>query len=301
MNHIEKFNNREPDKIYNQYALKNNLITNGNGKIQNNIKTEKDNLIANYNSLNTNMFNYNEFINKNTKNFESCYTKNASKNNPAQKQTNDFKYNNCINMILDNQNLNNNERIIVNQNEANKIKVKLDSKNKQLKEINIKNKVENNINKQTNKNNIQQHQNNLHNNNLINSNDNHEKKDETPFFIRNCKNTEITLPRKYISENLWHINDFEIGKKLGSGRFGKVYLVREKKRNFICAIKIIFKSQLVKNNFLPQIRREIEIQSHLNHENILKFFGFFWDERRIFLILEYAPGGELYKELKNTV
>jgi len=27
-------------------------------------------------------------------------------------------------------------------------------------------------------------------------------------------------------------------------------------------------------------------------------YGFFWDEKKIYLILEYAPGGELYKELK---
>jgi hypothetical protein len=28
-------------------------------------------------------------------------------------------------------------------------------------------------------------------------------------------------------------------------------------------------------------------------------YGFFWDDKKIYLILEYAPGGELYKELKK--
>ena len=28
-------------------------------------------------------------------------------------------------------------------------------------------------------------------------------------------------------------------------------------------------------------------------------YGFFWDEKKIYLILEYAPGGELYKDLKK--
>lgn len=36
--------------------------------------------------------------------------------------------------------------------------------------------------------------------------------------------------------------------------------------------------------------REIEIQSHLRHQNILRMYGFFHDEARIYLILEYAPG-----------
>lgn len=46
-----------------------------------------------------------------------------------------------------------------------------------------------------------------------------------------------------------------------------------------------------------QLRREIEIQSHLRHKNILRMYGYFWDENRIYIILEFAPGGELYKQL----
>jgi serine/threonine protein kinase len=30
-------------------------------------------------------------------------------------------------------------------------------------------------------------------------------------------------------------------------------------------------------------------------------YGFFWDDKKIYLILEYAPGGELYKELKKQL
>ena len=47
------------------------------------------------------------------------------------------------------------------------------------------------------------------------------------------------------------------------------------------------------------VRREIEIQSHLRHPNILRLFGYFYDECRVYLILEFAPKGELYKSLKQ--
>ena len=67
------------------------------------------------------------------------------------------------------------------------------------------------------------------------------------------------------------------------------------------ALKVLSKKQLVQKNVEHQLRREIEIQSHLNHENILKMYGFFWDKKKIYLILEYAPGGELYKELQKQV
>ncbi|GJD10077.1 Aurora kinase A-A [Galdieria sulphuraria] len=97
----------------------------------------------------------------------------------------------------------------------------------------------------------------------------------------------------------WSLDDFDIGRPLGRGKFGNVYLAREKKTKFVVALKILFKSQLVKAGVEHQLRREIEIQSHLRHPNILKLYGYFYDKSRVFLILEYAAGGELYKELQK--
>ena len=61
----------------------------------------------------------------------------------------------------------------------------------------------------------------------------------------------------------WSLNDFDIGKPLGNGKFGKVYLAREKKSHFIVALKVLFKNQLTKAGVEHQLRREIEIQAHL--------------------------------------
>jgi serine/threonine protein kinase len=68
-------------------------------------------------------------------------------------------------------------------------------------------------------------------------------------------------------------------------------------KQFIVALKVLMKSQLMKAGVEHQLRREIEIQSHLRHKNILRLYGYFYDEKRVYLILEYAPKGELYKEL----
>uniref|UniRef100_A0A8D0BDS7 non-specific serine/threonine protein kinase n=1 Tax=Salvator merianae TaxID=96440 RepID=A0A8D0BDS7_SALMN len=95
------------------------------------------------------------------------------------------------------------------------------------------------------------------------------------------------------------IDDFEIGRPLGKGKFGNVYLAREKKSRFIVALKVLFKSQMEKEGVEHQLRREIEIQSHLSHPNILKLYNYFHDRKRVYLILEYAPRGELYKELQK--
>uniref|UniRef100_A0A7S4N951 Aurora kinase n=1 Tax=Odontella aurita TaxID=265563 RepID=A0A7S4N951_9STRA len=95
----------------------------------------------------------------------------------------------------------------------------------------------------------------------------------------------------------WVLDDFEIGKPLGRGKFGSVYLAREKRTKYIVALKVLQKSQLIKAGVEHQLRREIEIQSHLRHRHILRMFGYFYDAKRIYLILEYSPGGELYKKL----
>ncbi|KAL2940156.1 Serine/threonine-protein kinase Aurora-1 [Bienertia sinuspersici] len=97
----------------------------------------------------------------------------------------------------------------------------------------------------------------------------------------------------------WTLNDFDIGKPLGRGKFGHVYLAREKRSNHIVALKVLFKTQLKQSQVEHQIRREVEIQSHLRHPNILRLYGYFYDQKRVYLILEYAPKGELYKELQK--
>jgi len=97
----------------------------------------------------------------------------------------------------------------------------------------------------------------------------------------------------------WNLDDFEIGKPLGRGKFGSVYLARERKTKYIVALKVLKKSQLLKAGVEHQLRREIEIQSHLRNRNILRMYGYFYDAKCIYLILEYSPGGELYKKLMS--
>jgi len=97
----------------------------------------------------------------------------------------------------------------------------------------------------------------------------------------------------------WNLGMFDIGKPLGKGKFGRVYLAKEKKSNFICALKVLHKSEIQQGRVEKQVRREIEIQSHLAHPNILRLLGHFHDETRIFLILEFAGQGELYKHLRR--
>nr|CAD2163282.1 unnamed protein product [Meloidogyne enterolobii] len=101
------------------------------------------------------------------------------------------------------------------------------------------------------------------------------------------------------NQHRWQLSDFEIGRPLGKGKFGNVYLARDRYYRIPVALKILFKSQLVKGNVEHQLIREIEIHAHLRHPNILRIHNFFHDDKKVYLILEYAVHGELFKELNR--
>lgn len=61
----------------------------------------------------------------------------------------------------------------------------------------------------------------------------------------------------------WSKDDFELGVALGKGKFGRVYIAREKETKYMVAMKLMFKSELQKGRVEKQVLREIEIQSHL--------------------------------------
>ena len=86
---------------------------------------------------------------------------------------------------------------------------------------------------------------------------------------------------------------------MGKGKFGRVYLARERSSGFICALKVLYKAQLRQCRMESQVRREIEIQTNLRHPNVVQLYNHFQDSKRIFLVLEFAAKGELYKHLQK--
>lgn len=54
---------------------------------------------------------------------------------------------------------------------------------------------------------------------------------------------EINIHEAFVQR--WTIDDFEIGKPLGRGKFGHVYLARLINTNLIVALKLIYKDQLI--------------------------------------------------------
>lgn len=70
-------------------------------------------------------------------------------------------------------------------------------------------------------------------------------------------------------QKTWVLTDFDIGRPLGKGKFGNVYLAREKRSKFVIAMKVLYRMQVEDAKISHQVRREIEIQTHLRYCFIL--------------------------------
>ncbi|CAH0515071.1 unnamed protein product [Peronospora belbahrii] len=106
-----------------------------------------------------------------------------------------------------------------------------------------------------------------------------------------------SLSKRLAERSKWEVDDFIVTKNLGQGKFGNVYLAKEKCTNVSVALKVLFKSPLSRNGDTCNLKREVEIQVRLRHPNVLRMHGYFYDDSCVYLVLEYAPYGELYKEL----
>jgi aurora kinase len=94
------------------------------------------------------------------------------------------------------------------------------------------------------------------------------------------------------------IADFAVGQLLGSGKFGEVFVAQHRRTGFLCALKVVSR-KLIDAKYLPQLVREVKIQSFLNHPNIVRLYGYFLDAKNFYLLQELCCSGQLYALLKR--
>eukprot|EP00927_Polykrikos_kofoidii_P079419 TRINITY_DN76201_c0_g1_i1.p1 TRINITY_DN76201_c0_g1~~TRINITY_DN76201_c0_g1_i1.p1 ORF type:complete len:473 (+),score=62.22 TRINITY_DN76201_c0_g1_i1:112-1419(+) len=93
--------------------------------------------------------------------------------------------------------------------------------------------------------------------------------------------------------DMWCLDDFELGPRLGAGTFGHVQLARERNTGTLAVLKIMQKRRIERFHMQRHIAHEIQVQGHLRHPGVTRLYGFFWDQSKIFMILEHAPFGDL--------
>lgn len=95
------------------------------------------------------------------------------------------------------------------------------------------------------------------------------------------------------------LDDFQIIKTLGRGAYGKVRLVRHKATNQVYAMKSMSKKKLAEFDLIGRTKTERDVLISANHPFIVSARYAFQDDVKVYLVLDFVPGGELFQRLKE--
>lgn len=130
--------------------------------------------------------------------------------------------------------------------------------------------------------------------------------DEDEVKVIETSENELERPKEYkrsstlYSKESWddsNIDDFLIKKVLGVGSFGKVYLVENKNTGKLHAMKSIRKDKIIDYDKVESTKLEEHILANSEHPNIVGLDYVFTTEIRIYFIMNFIRGGELFKHI----
>jgi len=93
--------------------------------------------------------------------------------------------------------------------------------------------------------------------------------------------------------------DFDLLTVIGRGSFGKVMQVRHKKDGKIYAMKVMRKDAIIAKNQVTHTRDEKNILQSIRHPFIVNLNYAFQTKDKLYMILDYVNGGELFYHLKK--
>ena len=95
------------------------------------------------------------------------------------------------------------------------------------------------------------------------------------------------------------MEDFELVRVIGKGSFGKVTLVRRKVDQKLYAMKVLSKPNIIKRKQVEHTKTERRVLGTINHPFIVRLHYAFQTEEKLYFVLDYAAGGELFFHLSR--
>eukprot|EP00968_Pinguiococcus_pyrenoidosus_P023831 scaffold4058_cov257-Pinguiococcus_pyrenoidosus.AAC.11 len=93
------------------------------------------------------------------------------------------------------------------------------------------------------------------------------------------------------------LDSFKLLKVIGKGSFGKVFLVREKQGQQIYAMKVLRKANIIRRNQVEHTKTERSVLGYIRHPFIVGLNMAFQTRDKLFFVLDYCAGGELFFHL----
>ncbi|KAK6158942.1 hypothetical protein DH2020_006256 [Rehmannia glutinosa] len=93
------------------------------------------------------------------------------------------------------------------------------------------------------------------------------------------------------------VGKYELGRTLGEGTFAKVKFATNTQTGDYVAIKIIDRDRVLRHKMVEQIKREIATMKMIKHPNVLNLFEVLASKTKIYIVLEYVDGGELFDKI----
>ncbi|KAK7347525.1 hypothetical protein VNO80_22057 [Phaseolus coccineus] len=93
------------------------------------------------------------------------------------------------------------------------------------------------------------------------------------------------------------IGKYEVGRTIGEGTFAKVKFAINSETGESVAIKVMAKTTILQHRMVEQIKREISIMKIVRHPNIVRLHEVLASQTKIYIILEFVMGGELYDKI----
>ncbi|TMW55616.1 hypothetical protein Poli38472_010498 [Pythium oligandrum] len=95
------------------------------------------------------------------------------------------------------------------------------------------------------------------------------------------------------------LQDFKMIQVIGRGSFGKVVLVGHKETKKLYAMKMLSKENIVKRKQVEHTRTERRVLGYTKHPFIVGLHFAFQTPQRLYFVLDYCPGGELFYHLSR--
>lgn len=116
-----------------------------------------------------------------------------------------------------------------------------------------------------------------------------------------CKLVSVAHLKALTRGKAWSFADFDLRATVGTGTFGRVRVVKIKGSpdRTPMALKILKKSEVIRLKQVEHVRAEKQILAMIEHPFIVNLLTTFQDEKRLFMLMEYVNGGELFSYLRK--